>query len=179
MLNLDITMLFQLVNFFIVLYVLNILLIRPIRGILKERRDKMDNLSGEADAFEREAEARLASYNESLQSARQEAGQTRDAARAAEQFRRSAEGGCIEAMTAYGVALARGDGVPADESGAVKWFEKAAAAGYPPAMENLSECYARGRGVPESNRKALEWKFRSRAAQGDRAAEDWLKQNVK
>lgn len=85
MLNLDITMLFQLVNFFIVLYVLNILLIRPIRGILKERRDKMDNLSGEADAFEREAEARLASYNESLQSARQEAGQTRDAARTAAQ----------------------------------------------------------------------------------------------
>ena len=81
MLNLDITMLFQLVNFFIVLYVLNILLIRPIRGILKERRDKMDNLSGEADAFEREATARLASYNESLQRARQEAGQTRDAAR--------------------------------------------------------------------------------------------------
>ena len=106
-------------------------------------------------------------------------GVARDAARAAEQFRRSAEGGCIEAMTAYGVALARGDGVPADEPAAVKWFEKAAAAGYPPAMENLSECYAKGRGVPESNRKALEWKFRSRAARGDRTAEDWLKQNVK
>lgn len=85
MLNLDITMLFQLVNFFIVLYVLNILLIRPIRGILKERRDKMDDLSGEADAFEREAATRLASYNESLQRARQEAGQTRDAARTAAQ----------------------------------------------------------------------------------------------
>jgi TPR repeat protein len=102
-----------------------------------------------------------------------------DAARAAEQFRRSAEGGCIEAMTAYGVALARGDGVDADEESAVRWFMKAAAAGYPPAMENLAECYASGRGVAADNRKSLEWKFRSRAARGDKAAADWLKQNVK
>lgn len=98
--------------------------------------------------------------------------------KAAEQFLRAAEGGCIEAMTARGVALARGEGVKVDEPGAVKWFEKAAAAGYPPAMENLAECYAKGRGVPEDNRKALEWKFRSRAARGDRAAVDWLKQNA-
>lgn len=100
-----------------------------------------------------------------------------DAVRAAEQFKRSAEGGCIEAMTAYGVALARGEGVDVDEPAAVRWFEKAAAAGYPPAMENLAECYAKGRGVQEDNRKALEWKFRSRAARGDKAAADWLKQN--
>ena len=105
-------------------------------------------------------------------------GVTADATRAVEQFRRAAEGGCIEAMTAYGVALARGDGVKADAPGAVIWFRKAAAAGYPPAMENLAECYARGRGVPESNREALVWKFRSRAARGDRAAADWLKQNA-
>lgn len=102
-----------------------------------------------------------------------------DAVRAAEQFRRSAEGGCIEAMTAYGVALARGDGVAADEEGAVRWFEKAAATGYPPAMENLAECYASGRGVAADNRKSLEWKFRSRAARGDKAAADWLRQNGK
>ena len=105
-------------------------------------------------------------------------GVTADAARAVEQFRRAAEGGCIEAMTAYGVALARGDGVKADAPGAVIWFRKAAEAGYPPAMENLAECYARGRGVPESNREALVWKFRSRAARGDRAAADWLRQNA-
>ena len=81
-------------------------------------------------------------------------------------------------MTAYGVSLARGDGVKADAPGAVVWFRKAAEAGYPPAMENLAECYARGRGVPEDNREALVWKFRSRAARGDRAAADWLKQNA-
>ena len=81
-------------------------------------------------------------------------------------------------MAAYGVALARGDGVQADEPGAVKWFARAAQTGYPPAMENLAECYARGRGVPEDNRKALEWKFRSRAARGDRAAAEWLEKNM-
>ena len=105
-------------------------------------------------------------------------GVAQDSAKATEQFRRSAEGGCIEAMTAYGVALARGDGVKEDAPGAVIWFRRAADAGYPPAMENLAECYAKGRGVPESNRLALEWKFRSRAARGDRAAADWLKQNA-
>ena len=37
MLDLNITLLFQLVNFFIALYVLNLLLIRPIRAIMNAR----------------------------------------------------------------------------------------------------------------------------------------------
>lgn len=81
MLDLNITILFQMVNFFIVLYVLNILLIRPIRAILQERKDKMDDMSGEAEAFEREAKERLSAYQAELTRARQEAGLTREAAR--------------------------------------------------------------------------------------------------
>ena len=82
MLNLDITMLIQMVNFFIALYVLNYLLIRPIRAILRERREKMDDISGEAGAFERAAEEKLAAYQAELARARQDAGLTRDAGRA-------------------------------------------------------------------------------------------------
>lgn len=81
MLDLNITILFQMVNFFIVLYVLNILLIRPIRAILQERKDKMDDMSGEAEAFEREAKERLSAYQAELTRARQEAGLTRETAR--------------------------------------------------------------------------------------------------
>ncbi|MFR8277100.1 MAG: ATP synthase F0 subunit B [Desulfovibrio fairfieldensis] len=60
MLDLNITLVFQLVNFFIAIFVLNILLIRPIREIIKKRNGVMDNLAGEADSFESQAAERLA-----------------------------------------------------------------------------------------------------------------------
>ena len=41
MLDLNVTLLFQLANFFIAIYVLNILLIRPIREIIKKRNGVM------------------------------------------------------------------------------------------------------------------------------------------
>lgn len=82
MLDLDITLLLQMINFFIALYVLNILLISPLRAILRERKAKMDGLSGEAAAFEREAAERLSAYEAELTRARQEAGLMRERARA-------------------------------------------------------------------------------------------------
>ncbi len=81
MLDLNITMLIQMVNFFIALYVLNFMLIKPIRGILEERRQKMDGLTGDAEAFEREAKERIESYQAELSRARQEGTALRDAAR--------------------------------------------------------------------------------------------------
>lgn len=83
MLDLNITILFQLVNFLIAVYVLNILLVRPIRAILQERKNTMDNLQGEADAFSHEAQERMAAYQAALTAARHEATQTREAAREA------------------------------------------------------------------------------------------------
>lgn len=79
MLDLNITLLFQLVNFFIALYVLNILLIRPVRNIMAERKAKMDGLTGDAEGFERDAASRLENYQAELAHARQAAGQTREA----------------------------------------------------------------------------------------------------
>ncbi len=81
MLDLDITTLIQMVNFFIVLYVLNAMLIKPVRAILQERRDKMNGLSGDAEAFEREATDRLKAYEAELAKARNEGVALRDAAR--------------------------------------------------------------------------------------------------
>lgn len=82
MLDLNLTMLIQMVNFFIALFVLNYLLIRPIRAILQERREKMEDISGEAGAFERDAAEKLAGYQDALARARQEAGLTREQGRA-------------------------------------------------------------------------------------------------
>lgn len=79
MLDVNITMLIQLVNFFIALFVLNILLIRPIRKIMQERKDNMDGMTQEAETFEGEAASRLENYQTQLQQARQEAARNRDA----------------------------------------------------------------------------------------------------
>ena len=81
MLDLNITLVFQLVNFFIAIFVLNILLIRPIREIIKKRNGVMDNLASEADSFESQAAERLANYEAELARARQDAGLTREEGR--------------------------------------------------------------------------------------------------
>ncbi|MBR3664246.1 MAG: ATP synthase F0 subunit B [Desulfovibrio sp.] len=77
MLDLNITLLFQLVNFFIAVYLLNVLLVRPVRQILKRRQQIVDDMSGEAETFESQAEKSLADYDAALKQARQEAAQAR------------------------------------------------------------------------------------------------------
>lgn len=81
MLDLNITLLFQLANFFIALVVLNILLIRPVREIIKKRNGIMDGMAAEADAFNAEAAEKLNAYEAELARARQEAGLTREESR--------------------------------------------------------------------------------------------------
>ena len=83
MLDLNITMIFQLVNFLVAIYVLNILLIRPIRDIIKKRNGIMDGMAEEAESFEYQAAERLANYEAELARARQDAGLTREEGRAA------------------------------------------------------------------------------------------------
>jgi len=81
MLDLNITLIFQLVNFFIAIFFLNLLLIRPIRQIIQKRNSIMDGLASEADKFHEEAMARLNAYESELAKARQQAGQTREEGR--------------------------------------------------------------------------------------------------
>lgn len=84
-LDLNITMLFQLANFLITLFVLNLLLIRPIRKIIRDRKALMDNLSGEAESFETKAKDRLENYEAELTKARQDATAARESGRQAGQ----------------------------------------------------------------------------------------------
>lgn len=78
MIDLNITLVFQLINFFIAILLLNYLLIRPVRAIIKKRNDILDNLAEETDHFYNEAVARLEDYDAKLAQARQEAGKNRD-----------------------------------------------------------------------------------------------------
>lgn len=78
MLDLNITLVFQLINFFIAIFFLNWLLIRPIRDIIARRNGIMDDMAAEADKFQAEAEARLNAYEAELARARKQAGLARE-----------------------------------------------------------------------------------------------------
>jgi len=97
-----------------------------------------------------------------------------DEVKAAELLKASAIQGCPEAMNVYGMCFFAGRGVARDPMLAVAWFRRSAAEGFPPAMENLAECYDRGVGVEKNAMTSTVWKMRSRAAQGDKAAAEWL-----
>ena len=73
MIELDITFFIQLANFFIVLAVLNPLLIKPIRQIIKDRKEAASALLGESEGFFQSAESKLGQYESALAAAREEA----------------------------------------------------------------------------------------------------------
>ncbi len=83
MLDLNITMLFQLVNFLITIFVLNLLLIKPIRKVLRERKEMMASLASDAQACEDKATGSLDNYESQLTKARQDASANRDSGRTA------------------------------------------------------------------------------------------------
>lgn len=77
MIDLDWTFFAQLVNFLIILTVLNLILFRPIRGIIKKRAEVMSEKLGSIEAFAAQAESKLENYKASLTGARVEAQQMR------------------------------------------------------------------------------------------------------
>jgi F-type H+-transporting ATPase subunit b len=81
MLDINITAIIQVVNFFIAVIVLNYLLIRPVRNIISQRKAKMHDMLASAEAFAGAADEQLAKYQSSLSRARQEAVLARSGAR--------------------------------------------------------------------------------------------------
>ena len=82
MIDLDWTFFAQLVNFLIILTVLNLILFRPIRGIIRKRAEVMSDKLGSIEAFTAQAESKLENYKASLTGARVEAQQVRVALKA-------------------------------------------------------------------------------------------------
>jgi F-type H+-transporting ATPase subunit b len=70
MLDVNLTLLIQLGNFIITLVVLNFLLIRPVRDIIRRRREIASGLLQDTENFLKDAEERLACYEEALVQAR-------------------------------------------------------------------------------------------------------------
>lgn len=78
MLDINITLLIQLLNFIVTLVVLDFLLIRPIRGIIRKRRDLAGGMLADAEAFTAKAAASLKNYEAALTRAREDAAAMRE-----------------------------------------------------------------------------------------------------
>jgi len=72
MLTIDYSVFIQIVNFLVLIFLLNIILYRPIRKILKERRDEMDSLEGAAGGLQEKAAKHARELEENTAAARRE-----------------------------------------------------------------------------------------------------------
>lgn len=77
MIELNFTLVIQLINFLITLVVLNWLLVAPIRKIIRERKQKQETLSADVDSFVSEGQKLLDGYEVELAKARANASQYR------------------------------------------------------------------------------------------------------
>ncbi len=78
MLDINSTLLIQLVNFLVTVVVLNFLLIKPIRGIIQKRRDLAGGMLADAESFTANAAAKLKHYELALAKAREDAASVRE-----------------------------------------------------------------------------------------------------
>ncbi|MFH1915099.1 MAG: ATP synthase F0 subunit B [Pseudomonadota bacterium] len=73
----DKTIIIQGVNFLVTIFVLNVLLIKPIREIISKRKGLMDDQMEKIDAFNAGAGKKLEDYESQLSAARKEANEIR------------------------------------------------------------------------------------------------------
>jgi len=77
-----------------------------------------------------------------------------------------------------GMCYMEGIGCERDSGLAFENIRQAAIAGHPGAMSDVAIFYEKGIGVAQSATASLMWRMRARAANGDKAAEEWLGANA-
>ena len=77
MISIDFTIIIQFVNFFLLIFLLNMILFRPLRKLLEERRATIEGGHGRAQELESQIEEKMARYQERLQEARSKGAQER------------------------------------------------------------------------------------------------------
>ena len=70
MLNINITLFIQIANVLILLYILNKILYRPIRTIIKKRKETIDDFTERIEELDREVQAALEKFQAELREAR-------------------------------------------------------------------------------------------------------------
>jgi len=72
MLNIDGTLIAQIINFLLLLLILNLILFRPIRRILAQREEEMNSRQKTIDDYQKEAEKKAKDIEEGVVQARKE-----------------------------------------------------------------------------------------------------------
>ena len=83
MISIDWTILVQFANFIVLMIVLNILLYRPLRNVMANRRETIDGSYDVAQSLESQIEEKMVRYEEKLQAAKQQGNQEKAALRQA------------------------------------------------------------------------------------------------
>ena len=104
-------------------------------------------------------------------------GVVQDEERAVRMLRSSAQHGNVEAMNALASCLHHGVGAKQDVNAAIRLYRKAADGGLAAAMDNYADCFENGEGLPQNQEAANVWRMKARAARGDHAAAEWLRQS--
>jgi F-type H+-transporting ATPase subunit b len=82
MISVDVTLLMHMVNMFVLMFVLNAILYKPVLGILEKRAQKIESLNGDVAQFEQNARRRSAERDEKIREASNRAKKALDGARA-------------------------------------------------------------------------------------------------
>jgi len=72
MIDIDISMVYQLINFLFLIWILNIILYKPIRKVLRERQEKLGALEADIKGLTEEVEAKKQEMQALVQEARTE-----------------------------------------------------------------------------------------------------------
>lgn len=70
MVNVDVSVFIQIINFLVLIWVLNLVLYKPIRKILIQRKEKVTALEKGAETTLQEAKAREAAFDQGIKAAR-------------------------------------------------------------------------------------------------------------
>ena len=79
MVSLDYTILIQMANFVLLIFILRKLLYVPILGVMDERKDRMEAADGEVKRLKQDVEQKFAEYEEKVQQAKLSAMEQRNA----------------------------------------------------------------------------------------------------
>ncbi|UCE83290.1 MAG: ATPase [Deltaproteobacteria bacterium] len=72
MINLDITLIIQMINFLILLFVLNLILFRPIRKIIKERNQIIDDFNTDITSMTDQAQESMDQFEQKILEAKKD-----------------------------------------------------------------------------------------------------------
>ncbi|PLX97707.1 MAG: hypothetical protein C0623_14760 [Desulfuromonas sp.] len=81
--SVDWTIVLQIINFIVLMLVLNIILYRPLRNIMSQRKETIDGSHARASELEAQIEEKMARYEEKLQAAKLQGNQQKNELRQA------------------------------------------------------------------------------------------------